>query len=392
MKIAIISTACYRKFGGVAQETWQTALEFTQLGHTVHLITPLDYLEEYQFPQSDIIVHRVRIYKLSISEYKGIDIHVSPMRQLLTFPKLLAYVIKVTIILKHIEPDIVQTKGIMDAIPAYFAKCLFKTPYTLTIHGDPSYENSNQLGILSLSNITKNLWSQFPQVKHADTLVSLTKPAHNSILELLHREAIVIPNGVDNSKFCPDISKRDIRTKNFDIVSVGTLSPEKGFEYAIKSMKIITKKIPQAHLTIIGDGPLHSEHVKLIKESYLQDSVTLTGNRPHREIAGFMQKSHVFLLSSVSEGMPIALLEAMACGLPIVSTPVSISPEIITRWKNGYIVPYRDPDGIAEAVIRIYANNEIDNLSERSLTVSQSYTWKSVAKQYISEFEKILAK
>lgn len=392
MKIAIVSTPCYRKNGGVAQGTWQSALEFSQMGHEVHIITLLDYLDEYPLPPSPIKIHRIKINRLSIYEYKGIDVDVNVFRRILTIFKLIIYILKVVSVIHKIRPDIVQTKGIMDAIPAYITKIFYHIPYTLTLHGNPRDSSSNMIGVPALSNLTKSYWRHLPQFKAADEIISLSPDSYNFILESFKRESAVIPNGVNIVNFTSDFSKRSDLNNSFKIISVGMLNTMKGFEYAIKSMSIIIKMIPQAHLTIIGDGPLRDDHIKLIDENSLQNNITLVGKKPHHEIVDFLQKSHLFLLSSVSEGMPNALLEAMACGLPIVSTPVSISPEIINKWKNGYIVPYRDPDGIAEAVIRIYTNNEINILSERSLTASQSYTWKSVAEQYVSEFEKILAK
>jgi len=137
MKIAIISTSCYRKTGGVAQGTWQAALEYVKAGHEVHIITLMDYLDDYQFPISDIMIHRIKIYHLSIYEYKKMDEEFSIINKLLTIFKLGAYFIKIISIIRNIDPDVIQTKGIMDAIPAYVTKQLFQIPYTLTIHGNP---------------------------------------------------------------------------------------------------------------------------------------------------------------------------------------------------------------------------------------------------------------
>ena len=356
----------------------------------MHLITLLDYLGEYQFPPSSLQIHRIKINRLSMYEYKGIDVNVSVYRRVVTAIKLIAYTIRVVSAIHSIRPDIVQTKGVMDAIPAYITKKLYKIPYTLTLHGNPADNGSNMTGIPALSKITKKYWKYFPQFRAADEVISLTPVSRLSTLKIFHRDSVIIPNGVYINKFMPNFLKRCLQENCYNIVCVGILNNKKGFESAIISMRFIIAEIPHAHLTICGDGPLREAHTRLINEYHLENCVDLVGNVPHNEIVSYLQKSHVFLLSSVEEGLPNVLLEAIACGLPIVSTPVSISPALIDKWKNGYIVPYRDPEGIAEAVIRIFVNDEIETFSQRSLAASKSYTWESVAEEYLSLFENIV--
>jgi glycosyltransferase involved in cell wall biosynthesis len=161
-------------------------------------------------------------------------------------------------------------------------------------------------------------------------------------------------------------------------------------EYAIQSMYFVIKTIPNAHLTIIGDGPLHDSLSQLIKEMNLINNVTLMGLLPHRDILQYLQKSHIFLQPSLSEGFSNALLEAMGCGLPIVATPDA--SEVISKWHNGYIVPYKDARSIADAIIRISCNDEIVLFSHRSIEASKYYTWNSVAKQYLEQFQNIIKK
>ncbi len=390
MKIAIISTSCYRKNGGVAQETWQSALEFSRRGHEVHLITLLDYLEAYQFPPSSLQIHRIKINRLSMYEYKGIDVNVSVYRRVVTAIKLIAYAIKVISAIHSISPDIVQTKGVMDAIPAYITKKLYKIPYTLTLHGNPADTGSNMVGIPALSKITKKYWRYLPQFRAADEVVSLTSQSSSSILKIFGRSAVIIPDGVDINIFTPDFLKRCDTKISLELISIGMLNVMKGFEYVIRAMSSIVKIIPHAHLTIIGDGPLCDHHIQLIKELMLENSVTLSGRLPHRQIVESLQSSHILLLPSVEEGFSLVLLEAMACGLPIVGTPVSVVPDIIAEWHNGYLVPYRDPEAIAEAVVRMYSAGELDNFSTRSLDAAKNYSWGVVAEKYLNVFRSVI--
>ena len=221
-------------------------------------------------------------------EYKGIDVNVSVYRRIVTAIKLIAYTIRVVSAIHSIRPDIVQTKGIMDAIPAYITKKLYKIPYTLTLHGNPTDTGSNMMGIPALSKITKKYWRYLPQFKAADEVVSLTSQSSNSILKIFGRGTVIIPDGVDINAFTPDFLKRCDTKLSLELISIGMLNVMKGFEYAIRAMSSIVKIIPHAHLTIVGDGPLCDHHTQLIKEHKLENSVTLSGSLPHRQIVEYL--------------------------------------------------------------------------------------------------------
>ena len=104
---------------------------------------------------------------------------------------------------------------------------------------------------------------------------------------------------------------------------------------------------------------------------------------PNNEIPNELRASDIFLLPSLHEGFALTLLEAMACGLPIVSTPVGSVPEIMNVWENGIMVPLKDPDQIAKAIITIFNDTALKlKYGERSVNaINESLTWKSIAKK-----------
>lgn len=392
MKIVIISTSCYRKVGGVAQATWQTALKYSVMGHDVHIITMLDYLDKYELPPSTLRIHRIIIPRLSMYEYNNIDVHRNPLEQIITIIKLIAYLFKVTGLIRKIRPDIIQANSIMDAVPAYFSKIFYRIPYTLTLHLNPNATEANTLGNPKISKLTKGFLKYFPQVRLADEIISLTRESYRGVLEVFGRRSVIIPNGVDSDKFAPDFSKRSDTAESINIISIGLLYPVKGFGYAIKSMKSINKQLPQVHLTIIGDGPLYNEYNKLIDALGLSKNITLLGSVPHHDIISKLQASHLYLLSSLSEGFPLVILEGMACGLPIVSTPIGASVDIVSEWKNGIIVPYMNEDALADAIINIIIHNKVDQFSLQSINAAKTYSWDVVSNKYITLFENIVGR
>ena len=391
MKIAIIATSCYRKTGGVTHAVWQTALELVKHGHQVHIIPIFDSRDKYVLPDSDIHVHRIHVRKLSIYEFIGKDVETTVFKRISLIPKIMAYIFRVVKVILSIRPDIVHASSTADAIPALFVKILSRTPYTLTIHGQPGKRDVTLMGVRIPSRVSNKFRHLNPQMRFSNKIISLTSSARLAISDIYGYESAVIPNGVNSDVFYPKFSARSNPHNSLNIISVGLLGEAKDYDSLIKSMAYIIQDIPCAHLTIIGNGPLYDEHEMLVETLGLSDCVTLLGYLPHHLIVEYLQKSHIYILSSVTEGFPLVLLEAMACGLPIISTPVSSAPEIINKWSNGYIVPFKSPKDIASAVVNIIKNNEISILSTQSLLGSQEYTWTSVSEKYLEMFVDVLS-
>ena len=151
------------------------------------------------------------------------------------------------------------------------------------------------------------------------------------------------------------------------ILTVGRLVPKKGVEYAIRAVDALVKDMPSREITydIIGDGPEHSRLVKLAGELGLGDVITFHGSLPHDEISGWMAKSHIFLAPSVTgqdgdmEGIPTTIMEAMASGMPVVSTLHSGIPELVQDGETGLLCAERDYKALAEKLKLFCANPEI---------------------------------
>lgn len=137
------------------------------------------------------------------------------------------------------------------------------------------------------------------------------------------------------------------------IVSVARLVEKKGIEYGIRAIAQLKQQQPNIQYTIIGDGDLQDPLQTLIRELQVTDIVHLLGWRQQTEIIAILNDAHILLAPSVTgqkgdqEGIPVALMEAMAMGLPVVSTQYSGIPELVENGVSGYLVPERDCDAIA---------------------------------------------
>lgn len=143
------------------------------------------------------------------------------------------------------------------------------------------------------------------------------------------------------------------------LVSVARLASKKGLRYAIEAVPIIRERYPNVSYEIVGDGPLRGELEQLTRELQLEDAVTFYGARDAAFVRDILASGHIFVLPSVTpesgdqEGEPVSIMEAMAAGLPVVSTYHGGIPELIENTVTGMLVSERDSAGLARAILHL---------------------------------------
>lgn len=200
-------------------------------------------------------------------------------------------------------------------------------------------------------------------------------------LEVKSNQVAVCHMGVDISLFKYQPHEIQSPTK---LVSVGRLVEKKGFDTTIEMVHKLVSEGNNIHLNIIGDGPLKEELGKKIIELNLQEHITLLGSQNQKQVHQQMLESDFFILMSHTssngdkEGIPVVLMEAMASGLPVISTYHSGIPELITNNKSGWLVPEND----AQAGFEVF-RNAIKNVTE--LNEVKSNARKKIGKEFNSE-------
>lgn len=166
--------------------------------------------------------------------------------------------------------------------------------------------------------------------------------------------AEVVPNGVDTEHFTPDATlKSDTPT----ILYLGRMVKIKDPMTALKAFRILSSRIPKAKMLMIGNGYLQSYLKAYVDEHDLADRVTI---RPGTtDVRPYLRRAWLLTLSSISEGLPNVILEAMSTGLPVVATAVGGNPEVVTQGITGFLVPPGDPDQMAEAMEKIITNQQL---------------------------------
>lgn len=170
-------------------------------------------------------------------------------------------------------------------------------------------------------------------------------------------KAIVIPAAVDIERFKPNEIKHTNNT--FKIITVSSLVWLKGYEYALQIVKALVLNGLNIKYTIVGDGPARQRVQYTIRDLELQDHVSLIGKQTPSEIIEQLKQSDTFLFCSVSEGISNAVLEAMACGLPVVSSDCGGMPEVIEDGHDGFIVPRRNIHLAVKHLTELYHQPEL---------------------------------
>jgi colanic acid/amylovoran biosynthesis glycosyltransferase len=164
-------------------------------------------------------------------------------------------------------------------------------------------------------------------------------------------KARVIHPGIEPGFFSPPPSRTP--SSRLHVVSVGSLVWVKGTTDALQALRLLLDRGVDAHLTLIGDGPERQRVLYTIDDLQLWDSVELAGRLTPITVRERLRESDVFLLPSLSEGFCNAAVEAMACGVAVVMTNCGGVREGVTDGVEGFIVPRRDPEAMAEAVERL---------------------------------------
>jgi len=198
-----------------------------------------------------------------------------------------------------------------------------------------------------------------------------------------------IPNGCDAAIFHPAVRGEARRALDLPadaevVTYVGRLVPEKGLRELLLAAGQLRAARPRLQLVLVGEGPMHAELAALAAAGDLP--VRFAGTRPPAEVARWMCASDLVTLPSYSEGHPNVLVEALACGRPVVATPVGGIPEVVDA-ASGVLVPARDPaalaDGLREALERGW--------DEAPLARRFSRDWRQVAQDTLLACEEVLA-
>jgi len=223
----------------------------------------------------------------------------------------------------------------------------------------------------------------------ADKVIALTRLEKDALAQLYHTTAVaILPNTVDTMVFKPTGSKAD--TGNIKFLFLGRLHESKGLQLLITAFEALINKGYDAELVICGDGHLRDYVQAKAREV---NAIKFMGVIAGQQRIEVINESDVFVLPSLyGEGIPLALLEAMACGLvPVVSTDGSMR-EIIENGSNGLLVKINDLNSLTEAMERVVKDKSLrESIAKKALaTVRDNYNWDNYLVQLNNLYDEAL--
>jgi glycosyltransferase involved in cell wall biosynthesis len=194
----------------------------------------------------------------------------------------------------------------------------------------------------------------------------------------------LVPEGIDVGLWNPsdgDAAAREPHT----VLCVARQYPRKRVADLITAFQTVHRRLPSARLVVIGDGPEHGALQELVRRLELGAVVQLLGALPDdSQVRDWYRRSAVFCLPSIQEGFGIVFLEAMASGLPVVSTTATAIPEVVLDGRAGLLVPPRDPQALAEALLQLLTDSELQQ-SCRAFGRDHvgPFSWDRVAERFL---------
>lgn len=373
MKIGIV---CYPTYGGSGVVATELGKELASQGHEIHFVSYARPVRLNQFVDN-IYFHEVEIGNYPLFKHEMYSMSLTS---------------KIIEVLKYEHLDLIHGHyAIPHAISAYMAKQVLRkqdcdVKIVTTLHGtditlvglDPSF-----LPLVRFS------------IEESDGVTAVSKFLCQKTLANYHidTDIEVIYNFIDTTRYKP-IRNEGLRAKlspNGEKILMHTSNfrPVKRVPDAIKVLELVNKEVP-TKLVLIGDGPDRSECERLTRELGLQKNVAFLGKQDC--LVELLSSADIFLMPSQSESFGLAALEAMACGIPVVSSSVGGLPELNIHNQTGFIAEIGDIEQMTKYVLRLLQNEKqytlfSQNARDRAV---KEFDTSLILPQYIAYYEKVL--
>ncbi|MBX9974427.1 glycosyltransferase [Cytobacillus firmus] len=225
-------------------------------------------------------------------------------------------------------------------------------------------------------------------MKLTDKIISVGPSLKKALSQYTDKEIIEIPNIVDFKTFQKESKQQTLKSNKFRFFSLALLTPNKGMDILIKSFAKGFKD-QEAELVIGGDGAQKQELVALAKSLGVENQVQFLGAVNRKEVVHHMNACDTFVLASKFETFGVVLIEALACGKPVISTN-SGGPSSIVNEKNGIIVPVDDIDELSQAMQSVYSNYSSYDPEEIQKDCSARFSEKVITDQILKIYQTLV--
>ena len=374
MRILILNSEYPPIGGGAGNASAHIADQFERMGHTVTVVTSRFGTLPHRQDQGGMTIYR-------IPGLRRRQDRSNPLEQIIFILSASLWTLRR---IPRFRPHATLAFfGVPSGPVAWLIKKLFRVPYVVSLRGGDvpgfrpyDFRLYHKLAAPFLRVIWRNAAAVVANSGGLRQLANAFEPGF---------EIPVIPNGIDLKSYKP--AGRDWTSPR--LLSAGRIVHQKGLDLAMRALGGLSELNWEWH--IAGDGPQMPVLQSLAKELGIGDRVHFLGWRSREELMECYGQANIFLFPSRHEGMPNALLEAMASGLPVVASCISGNEELVVDGDTGYLVPSEDVEALQTALKQLLSDPALREQMGRASRqyVEVHYSWESTAQQYALLLEKV---
>jgi glycosyltransferase involved in cell wall biosynthesis len=375
MRVCLVTSSPLPPEEGVGFYVWNLARKLVQGGHHVQIITRGMPGRTTRERSGDII-----IWRPTFAPLYPLHVHIHGLF--------------VNRLVAHLEEQ-VDVFHVHSPLPPMLRT---HRPMLLTVH-TPMRTDARGLSVRDFHSLLIKLQSPVSydiERRLLRSAAQVAAVAHSVAQELKEygvdpAEVAVLGNGVDTARFAPNGSEAAHPPY---VLAVGRLEQRKGFQDLVEAAQLVCRERPDVQFWIAGKGPMEDALRKAIHEGDLEERVMLLGHVADRErTVKLYQGAALFVHAAHREGLPTVLLEAMACGRPVIATAVSGALDVVVSGENGLLVSPRAPIKMAEAIGRLLSDTPMrDRLGVAARhSVETRFSWDIVGDKYLELYKRLSA-
>ncbi len=305
-------------------------------------------------------------------------------------------IIKLYRLIKREKPDVVETHTAKAGFTGRIAAYLAKAPIILHVfHGHVFHNYFGKFKTHLIILIEKIL------AKISTRIIVISEQQQRDIVDIFkivnRNKSKAIPYGFDLERFTNIVNgngtlktEMGISKKEFLIAIIGRIVPIKNHEMSFRVMKLLRQDGMDIHLCVIGDGELRQKHEKFVREKQVEKYVHFLGWR--QDLENIYSSLDLLMLTSLNEGTPFTIIEAMAAGVPVVSTNVGGVSDVIENGETGFICNIDDDNEMAEKIKKILLNDRLKTryTTKAKLFVKEKYSAKRMVNDMIKFYDELI--
>lgn len=376
MRVALVTEFYYPHLGGVTEHVHNLARFLNATGHPAIVITShmAGGVEEHDPPdmtQDLPLVYRIGTSRIiySAGSFARITTGVGLRRRLRQ-------------ILRDERIDIVHVHGGLNPVLGLVAPGAAEDldiPVVATFH---SWFQRSGLCRVFARSLQKRL------DRHA-AAIAVSQPVVEAHARYFKADWEIIPNGVDTDFFQPEHRPtRPPQPSGPELLFLGRLDPRNGLNTVLAAMPRVLERFPEARLTIAGDGPLRPVYQRMAAPAGRHATFVgrVNGDRPQ-----YYSRADLYLCPTTKASFGITLLEAMACGTPLVVSDIIGFRELVSGGEEAVLVPMNEPGAWADAIVELLADKDRrETMSCAGLSKAAEYAWPRVATQVVTVYRRVL--